>query len=99
MKIKVLAKVFDVLDATKLTDPGGSDDIVLGEVDHAQETICLETNQSQRNRDITLLHEITHAIFEQLGFRKECDNEHLVSALSIALYMLLTENDFNFLKR
>lgn len=65
---------------------------VLGMIDHIENTIYIKNNLPPEKEKVTLIHEILHAIFEQLGFDDEHDNEHLIKSLSTAIYQVFKSN-------
>ncbi len=66
--------------------------IIAGQIQHLQQKILIRKDLSKERKKVTLLHEILHAIFQQLGFNEEHDNEHLINSLSTALIQVLNDN-------
>lgn len=62
-----------------------------GQIDYKEQVISLKSDMN-RNADYAkevFLHEIIHGIYEHCGFNQ---NEDMVRALSIALYMVMKDN-------
>lgn len=68
---------------------------LFGEINYVDQTIKLEKGLSEEKKLNVLLHEIIHAVFEQLNFEKENENEHLIQSLANALYQILKSNNIN----
>lgn len=86
--VKVLSQEYVI----KHVDVIDKDTTVLGMINHIENTIYIKNNLPPEKEKVTLIHEILHAIFEQLGFDDEHDNEHLLKCLSTALYQVLQGN-------
>jgi len=89
MKLKVLAKTFEVIEVDQI-EFGAS---LLGQIDHVADQIKIYRNMSVQNKKVTLIHEILHSTFEQMGFNEEHDNEQLIKSLSTALTQILENNN------
>ena len=63
-----------------------------GLIDHFNNTIYLCSTLNEDKKSVTLLHEILHAVFAQLGFSEEHDNEHLIDSLASSIYQVLRDN-------
>ncbi len=68
------------------------DDKTLGQILYMKQKILIRADLTDERKKVTLLHETLHGIFEQLGFKEECDNEHLIDALSTALIQVMSDN-------
>lgn len=86
--VKVLSQEYVI----KHVDVIDKDTTVLGMIDHIENTIYIKNNLPPEKEKVTLIHEILHAIFEQLGFDDEHDNEHLIKSLSTAIYQVFQSN-------
>ena len=86
--VKVLSQEYVI----KRVDVIDKDASILGMIDHIENAIYIKNNLTPEKEKVTLIHEILHAIFEQLGFDDEHDNEHLIKCLSTALYQVLQGN-------
>ena len=86
--VKVLSQEYVI----KHVDVIDKDTTVLGMINHIENTIYIKNNLPPEKEKVTLIHEIHHAIFEQLGFDDEHDNEHLIKSLSTAIYQVLHGN-------
>ena len=86
--VKVLSQEYVI----KRVDVIDKDDPILGMIDHIENVIYIKNNLTPEKEKVTLIHEILHAIFEQLGFDDEHDNEHLIKYLSTALYKVFQGN-------
>ena len=86
--VKVLSQEYVI----KHVDVIDKDTTVLGMINHIENTIYIKNNLPPEKEKVTLIHEILHAIFEQLGFDDEHDNEHLIKSLSTAIYQVLHGN-------
>ena len=89
MKVKILAKEYEVIEK-EVIQFGVP---LFGQIDHINDQITLCGSMSDANKKVTLLHEILHSTFEQLGFSEEHDNEQLIKSLSTALMQILESND------
>ena len=86
--VKVLSQEYVI----KHVDVIDKDTTVLGMINHIENTIYIKNNLPPEKEKVTLIHEILHAIFEQLGFDDEHDNEHLIKSLSTAIYQVFQSN-------
>ena len=86
--VKVLSQEYVI----KRVDVIDKDDPILGMIDHIENVIYIKNNLTPEKEKVTLIHEILHAIFEQVGFDDEHDNEHLIKSLSTALYQVFQGN-------
>lgn len=68
------------------------DDLLVGQIDYFQQEILIIEGLSEEMFRVTLLHEILHGIFSQLGFDGEEENEHLIQSLATALFQVLSQN-------
>lgn len=68
------------------------DDSILGMIDHVENVIYIKNNLTSEKGKVTLVHEILHAVFEQLGFDDEHDNKHLIKSLATGLYQVFQGN-------
>lgn len=67
------------------------DELTVGQIDYLKQEILILEGLGDDLFQVTLLHEVLHGIFSQLGFDVE-NNEHLIQALATALYQVLREN-------
>lgn len=88
MKIKILSQEYEVIEE-KVIDRDGN---LLGQVNLITNEISICSDMPKEKKEITLLHEILHAILQQLAFHEECDNENLISGLSTGIYQVLRDN-------
>lgn len=89
MNVKVLAKTYEIVEVDQI-EFGAS---LLGQIDHIEDLIKIYKNMSFQNKKVTLLHEILHSIFEQLGLDEEHDNEQLIKTISTVIVQILESND------
>jgi hypothetical protein len=87
--VRILGKTYTITKAEKFMEVDGR---VLGQIDYTKQTIKLEDKMNVECEKVTLLHEIMHGVFYQLGFDSECTNEHLIQSIATALYQVLSEN-------
>ena len=87
-RIKILSQIYKV----KEIDFEGTDNIHFGLIKYETNEILLNKNISKERKQVTLIHEILHAVFQQLGFEKENDNEYLINSLSESVILLVKEN-------
>lgn len=77
----------DVVDKTELC---------YGQVNHFEQTIRIDKNLPTDKKEQTLLHEILHAVCENLGLLEISENEHAIQSISAALYhMFKTQTIFS----
>lgn len=88
-KIKILSQIFEVEEAAFKDD---EEELCFGEIEFEKNRILINRDTSEERKEVTLLHEILHSVFQQLGFKEENDNEHLICSLSEALMMIVKEN-------
>ncbi len=55
----------------------------------AKQTICIRETLSKEKQTQVFLHELIHAILNQLSLDEEYENEHLVQGLAIGLHEAL----------
>ncbi len=77
--------------SVKLVPVISLDELTVGQIDYLKQEILILEGLGDDLFQVTLLHEVLHGIFNQLGFDEE-NNEHLIQALSTALYQVLREN-------
>ena len=63
-----------------------------GSIDFVDQQITLDSQATPQRIQITLMHEVIHAIYEQLGFEVENENENAIQALSASLIHVLKAN-------
>lgn len=88
MEIKILGQKYNL----ELKPIVSREEERAGQVCYATNTITLCSDLKPNHLQITLLHEVIHALLFQLGFYDETDNENLVCALSQSLYQVLVDN-------
>lgn len=86
--IKVLSQEYKIQEVPVISQG----DSYAGFIDHFENTIFLCSTLNKDKKEVTLLHEILHAIFSQLGFDEEHDNEHLINSLANSVYQVLMDN-------
>lgn len=69
---------------------------LLGECNYFENRISINTMIEQQRQRVTLIHEMTHAIFYEAGFEEQ--DEDMIDRVGKVLYQVLCDNDFNFLK-
>lgn len=89
MKVKILGSTFEVIEVSYISHGG----LEIGSIDYLNQFIQIKADMNQDKKKITLLHEILHSIFEQLGFTKECDDEKLICTLATVLFQIFSENE------
>lgn len=72
-------------------DSISKEELRVGEIDYLNQEIRILKDMEQGIKDVTLIHEVLHAIFNQLGFEEEQD-EHLIQSLATSLYQVFIEN-------
>lgn len=94
-QIKVFGLNYEIEEVDKI-DGCKEDEFIVGQIQHIQQKILIRKDLSKERKKVTLLHEIFHAIFQQLGFDEEHDNEHLINSLSTALIQVFNDNKYFF---
>lgn len=89
MNIKILGETF-IVKESEVIDYNCD---LLGQVDHMKNEITIKKELSEDKKNVTLIHEILHVIFEQLGFNEDHDNEHLIKSLSSSIYQVFSDNE------
>ena len=92
MKIKILNLEFEVIEKECVMH--GSE--AVGQIEHLEQVIEIKKGLSKERKQQILLHEIIHSCFEQLGYRKEHDDEHLIDIISTSLCLVLRDNPHIF---
>ena len=87
-KIKILSQIFEVEEMHYAE----KEELYFGEIEFDRNRILISKDISKERKEVTLLHEILLSVFQQLGFKKENDNEHLICSLSEALIMVIKDN-------
>ncbi len=95
MKLRILGITYTVKEVSQIND----DETLVGICRYQSAEILIKSGISEQDKNITLLHEIMHAILAQLGFDEENDDEKLIKSLSTALYLVLSENELGFLMK
>ena len=85
-KIKILYKTYTVEKQENLHD---GDAELYGQILYLPEKILLNLNSSDKQKEVTLLHEIIHGLDEMYGIGLK---EKQVEKLGTALYMLINDN-------
>lgn len=65
-----------------------------GSCDYVCSEIQLLKNLSKTKKEQTLIHEILHACFHEAGFNEQ--DEDVINRVSIVLYQVIKDNNFNF---
>lgn len=88
VQLKILGLNYDLREVECIEH--GTQDI--GRVDFINQAIYIKKDLHNDRKKIVLIHEILHAIFEQLGFTEENENEQFINSLAVAIYELLKNN-------
>ena len=92
--IKVAGITYDVEFKELEIDEG----MQLGWCKFAESKIEINNHKvSEQKQKQTLIHEMTHAIFNEAGIELE-DEENIVNKVGIVLHQVLKDNDFSFLQ-
>lgn len=84
--INILGIEYNVLEQNIIE----SNPELMGMIDTHLQKIYLKSNLSEDVKNQTLLHEIIHAIFQQLGF---IENEQVIQQLATSIYRVFKENN------
>lgn len=87
--LKILNYTFKVIEVNEISH--GSTEI--GQIDHLDQTIRIKKGLSPERKQVTIIHEVLHSIFEQLGYDELHDNEQLINSLSMALSRVINDNN------
>ncbi|UTR05177.1 ImmA/IrrE family metallo-endopeptidase [Alkalihalobacillus sp. LMS6] len=67
-----------------------------GQVVYPQTAIMVDEEMSPSRKDNVLIHEITHAIFNEAGYNEQ--DEDLINRVGNVLHGMLRDNDFGFIR-
>lgn len=67
-----------------------------GQVTYQDTSIQIETELSPTRTNNVLIHELTHAVFNEAGFMTQ--DEDVVNRVASVLHALLRDNDFSFIR-
>jgi Zn-dependent peptidase ImmA (M78 family) len=85
--IRIGPKDYKLRDQTEVEDVESR-----GLVDHHKTEMALKPGLGSQQANLSLMHEIIHAIFETSGLSKLNDDEQLVDVLAAYLVMLIRDN-------
>ena len=88
MQVNILGSTFVIVETPNISH-GGTEK---GSINYLEQIITIKSDLHPEKKKITLIHEILHSIFEQLGFTAECECEKLICTLSTTLYQLFNTN-------
>lgn len=86
-QINILGAIYTI----KYVDYISKEELKIGEVDYINQEIKIMNDLSNDIKNITLWHEIIHAILNQLGF-EESENEHLVQSLATGIHQVISDS-------
>lgn len=87
-KIKILNLTYEIKEVPIIDH----DETTMGMVSHHDQVIYIKNNLTEERKEVVLIHEIIHSIFQQLEFTEENENEHLVQSLATAIYQVFKDN-------
>ncbi len=87
-EVKIGPLVFAISYVERLQ--GDDHEPLFGQIDYANTTIKLDTQQSEQREVLTLWHEIVHGIFEGAGVQGQ--DEKLVDAVARGILQVLQDN-------
>lgn len=88
-KVNILGVEYDI----KFVPYISRDELLVGQIDYFNQEILILEGLSKDLEKVTLLHEILHGVFTQLGFYDESNNEHLIQSIASAFYQVLCDNN------
>ncbi len=89
-KVKIGPHTYNVYHELELRN---KDDVPLaGEHDRNYMTLKIYARQADNGKQETLLHEIMHAVMDNIDYKPGVAEENLVARLSVALLALIKEN-------
>lgn len=95
-KLKILAKTYDLefLNSKKMSlkYDGTEDNFINGMISEENSEISIDIDLQVQDKRITIMHEVTHAILNQLGYFELTDNETFVTGISNAITQTLVDN-------
>ncbi|MCL2491585.1 MAG: hypothetical protein FWE87_02405 [Coriobacteriia bacterium] len=80
--------ILDISYRVAVVDSIKEDDLVIGHVDHQSQTIRIKSDLSQAKAEQTLLHEVLHGVFNELGEYRIDEDERLVQSLAATLHQV-----------
>lgn len=86
-QINILGAIYTI----KYVDYISKEELKIGEVDYINQEIKIMNDLSNDIKNVTLWHEIIHAILNQLGF-EDSENEHLVQSLATGIHQVISDN-------
>jgi len=87
-KLKVGAKTYKIRYDDLIIDDGD-----VGSTHHSNGIIRIASNQTETEKEITLLHEILHTCCNFVGIKGKLTEEEFVTKLSPILHTVLKENN------
>lgn len=97
MKIPESVKILGMTYKIEQVECIDRDFETVGQADHNQLIIKLQSGLPEDQIGNTLIHEIVHSIFEILGEHESNENEPYVKRISSALYQVINDNKSLFL--
>lgn len=67
-----------------------------GRIDFFNTHIRVDASLTEDRKKQSYIHELTHAIFLEAGFKEQ--EEDMINRIGLVLHQVLKDNDFNFLK-
>jgi len=84
--LKIGKLEFDVVSSCRLSHEG---EMIYGFCHYGSQVIYVEEEMCKQAQDVTIMHEVLHAIFDQVG---EEQDEGRIDRLSHALYAFILDN-------
>lgn len=91
-KIKLLEKEYNIYEVQSFNENK------LGIFIEKDDIIKIYVEQSKSSKELTLLHELAHAMFIQMCDKRYFDDEELMDKIALFTYSLIKNNDFSFMK-
>ncbi|MBS4462906.1 ImmA/IrrE family metallo-endopeptidase [Aerococcaceae bacterium zg-B36] len=92
MKLKVGAIEYDVIEKEHFASQD-DDRNLWGYCDYAKQEIYIRASLSEQRKKQVLIHELTHAIFHEAGYREQ--DEEMIERVSIVLHQVMSANQIN----
>lgn len=91
--VKILGLNWKVIESKAIAEHNN----LFGATHNRREIIYIDPDTSDQRKEETFIHEITHALFSNMGlserFRKENLEEEIVTTISSGLYQVLKDNN------
>lgn len=97
MNVKMLGKEYRI-QLVSFLQSEDKRTTLLGEIIEHMDYIGISEDQSITNQELTLFHELIHAILIRTGQSKFSEEEGLIDALATGVHSLIKNNDFEFMK-